>query len=153
MVPQRRNGAFPNARLALSISTLLIGLLMACSQRSLPTQSSQTDYQAAIDEEVFTVVEVPPGFPGGNAGLSSYLRENLRYPEAAIKAKVQGKVFVSFLVTKEGTIRNVAILKGFGYGINEEAIRLIQAMPNWIPGRQSGHPVNVKYNLVVPFDY
>ncbi|ADB41345.1 energy transducer TonB [Spirosoma linguale] len=151
MIQQRRNNTVYTG-IALSIYTLLIGLAVACSQRTQATQSGQATSQSPIEGEVFTVVEVPPSFPGGNARLSSYLQENLRYPEAAIKAKVQGKVFVSFLVMKEGTIRDVTILKGYSYGINEEAIRLIQAMPTWVPGKQAGHAVNVKYNLVVPFE-
>lgn len=146
--------------LALSISTLLIGLSGACSQRSQATQSGQATNQPSgqaatqppMADEVFTVVQVPPSFPGGNAQISNYLRQNLRYPEAALKARVEGRVFVSFIVTYEGGIRDVSILKGYGYGINEEARRLVQNMPNWIPGRQAGRPVNVKYNLVVPFE-
>lgn len=105
-----------------------------------------------MEEEVFTVCEVPPYFPGGMAKLGNYLRQNLRYPEAARKAKVDGKVFVSFIVTNQGLIKDVNLLKGLGYGINEEAVRLVQTMPAWIPGRQSGRSVNVKYNLVIPFD-
>lgn len=83
--------------------------------------------------------------------LGNYIRQNLRYPEAAIKAKIEGRAFVSFIVMKNGNVQDVQILKGLGYGTNEEAVRLIQSMPNWNPGKQSGRPVNVKYNLVVPF--
>ncbi|GAB3809107.1 hypothetical protein GCM10028819_49640 [Spirosoma humi] len=104
-------------------------------------------------EEVFTVVQVPPSFPGGNGQIGPYLRQNLRYPEAALNAKVVGKVFVSFIVTYEGRIQDVNVLKGYGYGLDEEAIRVVQTMPAWTPGKQNGHPVNVKYNLVIPFDY
>lgn len=105
-----------------------------------------------MEEEVFTVVQVPPSFPGGNAQIGPYLRQNLRYPEAAMNAKVEGKVFVSFIVTYEGRIQDVTVLKGYGYGLNEEAVRVVQAMPTWTPGRQAGRPVNVKYNLVIPFE-
>lgn len=133
---------------------------MACSQRSQTTQSSQSanpsvtqaTSQSVMEEEVFTVCEFPPSFPGGNAQISNYLRQNLRYPEAAVKAKVDGRVFVSFIVAYDGHLRDVNVLKGLGYGTNEEAIRLVQTMPAWTPGRQSGRFVNVKYNLVIPFD-
>ncbi|MCX6213085.1 energy transducer TonB [Spirosoma sp.] len=152
MIPQRSNRSASNAGLMLTTMMLLIGITMACSQRSQTTQSSQTVSQPFVTEEIFTVCEVPPSFPGGNALIRDYLRQNLRYPEAAIKAKVQGRVFVSFLVTKDGTIRDVTILKGYSHGINDEAIRLTQAMPTWIPGKQAGHAVNVTYNLVIPFE-
>lgn len=101
---------------------------------------------------MFSVVEVPPSFSTGNDQIGAYLRQNLRYPEAALKAKVGGKVFVSFIVTYECRLQGVTVLKGYGNGINEEAIRLIQTMPTWTPGKQAGHPVNIKYNLVIPFD-
>lgn len=133
---------------------------MGCNQHSLPTQSGQSTNQSitqatrqpVMEEEIFTVCEFPPSFPGGNSQIGNYIRQNLRYPEAASKAKVDGKVFVSFVVTNQGLIKDVNVLKGLGYGINEEAIRLVQSMPAWTPGRQSGRFVNVKYNLVIPFD-
>jgi protein TonB len=157
MIPQRRKRVANSAGWLLSTLMLLVGLTTACSHRSSShrssvTQTPQDTYQAAVNEEIFTVCEVPPSFPGGNDRISGYLRQNLRYPEEAIKAKVQGRVFVSFIVTKEGQIKGVTVLKGYDHGINDEAVRLIQTMPNWIPGKQSGHPVNVKYNLVVPFE-
>lgn len=159
MVLQRRNWPATYYGLALLINTLLVGMPMACNQRSLTTQSGQTNQslsqatnQSVMEEEVFTVCEVPPSFPGGNAQIGSYLRQNLHYPEAARQAKVDGKVFVSFIVTNQGHIKNATVLKGYGYGINEEAVRLVQTMPTWIPGRQAGRAVNVKYNLVIPFD-
>lgn len=160
MVQQRRNGSANRYRLLVLVSTLLTGITIACSQRSQTTQSGQSTNQSVtqvanqpvMEEEVFTVCEVPPSFPGGNALIRSYLQQNLRYPEAAVKAKVDGKVFVSFIVTNQGLIKDVNVLKGYGFGINEEAIRLVQTMPAWTPGRQSGRPVNVKYNLVIPFD-
>lgn len=159
MIEQRISRA-TRAGLTLSISLVLIGLTVACSQRSHATQSSQPTNQpssqattpTAINEEIFTVVEVPPSFPGGNAEINRYLRKNMRYPEAASIAKAKGRVFVSFIVTKEGRIQDVTILKGQGYGLDEEAKRLVETMPNWTPGRQAGRPVHVRYNLVVPFE-
>ncbi|GAB3317124.1 hypothetical protein GCM10027299_08160 [Larkinella ripae] len=115
-------------------------------------QAPPASAQSPSNDPVFTVVEQSPEFPGGFARLDEYLRRNLRYPEAARNAKVEGRAFVSFIVTKEGAIKDVQLLKGLGYGTNEEAIRLVQTMPNWTPGKQSGQPVHVKYNLVVRFD-
>ncbi len=118
---------------------------------SSETMSAQTTRQEPIEEEIFTVCEVPPSFPGGPTELDNFLRQNLRYPEAALNKKVQGKVLVSFIVTKDGNIQNVEVLKDRGFGTNEEAVRLLKSMPQWIPGKQSGRPVNVKYNLAIPF--
>lgn len=142
----------------LTISPLS-GAITACNQHSLATKSGQPTSQTltpvdTVDsehDEIFSVVEVPPSFPGGMTQFSNYIRQNLRYPEGAVTAKVEGKAFVSFVVTKSGSIRQVQVLKGIGYGTNEEAARLIQSMPNWNPGKQSGRPVNVRYNVVVPF--
>lgn len=143
-------------RLVLPIILVLAGLMMACSQSSLATKSVPTSGPSSVsirddNEPIFTVCEVPPSFPGGNAQLDDYIRQNLRHPEKAIKNKVQGSVFVSFIVNKDGTIRDVSVLKGLGHGTNEEALRFVQTMPNWTPGRQSGRDVNVKYNLAIPF--
>ncbi len=115
------------------------------------TTSVQASGESPIEEEIFTVCDVPPSFPDGPAELSNYLQQNLRYPEAALSKKIQGKVLISFIVTKEGGIQDVHVLKGPGHGTNEEAVRLAQNMPNWIPGQQSGRPVNVKYSLMIPF--
>ncbi len=104
-----------------------------------------------VDGEIFAVVEEQPQFEGGMKELGKYLSNNIRYPAAAQKANVQGRVFVSFVVTKTGDIADVTILKGIGSGCDEEAIRVVSRMPNWKPGSQSGEPVNVKYNLPINF--
>ncbi|GAA4413448.1 M56 family metallopeptidase [Nibrella viscosa] len=101
--------------------------------------------------EIFTVVEEPPQFPGGMKNLATYLGQNIRYPEKAAKAGVQGKVFVSFVVATDGSIHDVQILKGLSEEINAEAMRVMYDMPHWTAGRQSGKPVNVKYNLPISF--
>ena len=106
---------------------------------------------APIEEAIFTVVEEPPSFPGGPTKLDEFIQTHLRYPVVAIKKNVQGKVFVSFIVTKEGSIQEVHPIKGIGFWADEEAVRLVESMPNWNPGKQAGRPVNVKYNLVIPF--
>lgn len=125
-------------------------LLMAALWLPAQAQTNSTS-TANREEEVFTVVEQHPEFPGGMNKLANYLRKNLRYPEAARNAKLEGRVLVSFIVTAGGHIEDVYPLKSPGMGTAEEAVRLVQNMPNWIPGKQSGRPVNVRYNLVVNF--
>ena len=123
-----------------------VGLLWLVSTCSCFAQQSDS-----VDEEVFTVVEKQPEFTGGMRALSEYLSANLHYPERARASRVEGKVFVNFTVRKDGRITDVNVLKGIGFGCDEEAVRVISSMPNWKPGTQSGRPVNVKYNLPLNF--
>jgi len=85
-----------------------------------------------------------PEFPGGESALFSFLSENLKYTRQAREINLEGTVHVSFIVGKDGSIRNVKILRGLGAGLDEEVIRVIQSMPNWIPGNQGGRNVNVE---------
>lgn len=102
-------------------------------------------------EEVFSVVEQPPQPVGGFQALDAYLAMNRHYPDSAAKAGITGKVFVQFIVEPDGQLTNASVVRGIGYGCDEEALRLIKAMPRWNPGRQSGRAIRVKYNLPIAF--
>lgn len=128
------------------VLSLTVGLLVLISVNYGFAQSGNSG-----NEPIFTVVEKHPEFPGGMRAFQDYLATNVRYPETARAGRVEGRVFVSFIVRSDGRITDVGVLKGLGYGCDEEAVRVISAMPNWKPGTQSGRAVNVKYNLVVPF--
>ena len=137
----------------------LVGVLLMCTQVEKEMDQvvkgkeklDQSLKLNQVDGEIFAVVEQQPKFEGGMEALMTYLGENIRYPAAAQKANVQGRVFVSFVVTKKGDIADVTILKGIGFSCDEEAIRVVSRMPNWKPGSQSGIPVNVRYNLPINF--
>jgi protein TonB len=101
--------------------------------------------------EPFIAVEKMPEFAGGQAALLRYLRQHLRYPGSALAAGVGGRVFMSFVVGADGSISDVTILKGLGYGLDEEAQRVVRQMPAWIPGYQSKHPVPVRFTLPISF--
>jgi len=101
--------------------------------------------------DTFTVVEQQPEFIGGMRALGYYLTKNMRYPSAAQRAGVSGLVLVKFLVEKNGEITHVQVLKELGFGTGEEAMRLVQKMPRWRPGMQSGQAVRVWYNLPINF--
>lgn len=101
--------------------------------------------------EVFTVVEQNPEFPGGMSELGRYLGRAIKYPASAQRANVQGKVFVQFVVGKDGDIRDPRIVKGIGFGCDEEALRVTLNMPKWNPGKQNGKAVAVQYNLPIAF--
>lgn len=103
------------------------------------------------EEQIFTIVEDQPSFPGGDAALMKYLQENLKYPTMAREAGIQGTVFVTFVVERDGSITDVRILRGVGGGLDEEAIRVVQSMPSWTPGRQRGQAVRVQFNLPIRF--
>lgn len=107
---------------------------------------------AATEADVYEVVENMPEFPnGGMTALKKYLSDNIRYPEAAHKAGIQGRVTVQFVVGKDGSIGNVSILRGVNADLDAEAIRVISSMPKWKPGTQKGEPVKVKYTVPVMF--
>ena len=103
------------------------------------------------DTEIFDVVESMPVPPGGMEGWNAYLKENLTYPQTAKDQKVEGTVYLIFVVDKEGKVQNPEILRGIGAGLDEEAIRVVKASPNWKPGMQRGHLVNVKMRLPIRF--
>ncbi len=115
------------------------------------TPTSTTVPPSSGGNEVFMLVEQPPVYPGGMAKLYDFLSRNIRYPEEAKQKKIQGKVFVSFVVNTDGSIDRIRVLKGIGAGCDEEAVRVMSVMPNWIPGKQSGRPVAVQYNLPIDF--
>ena len=105
-----------------------------------------------VTDDVYEVVENMPEFPNGGMGeLMKYLSANIRYPEAAHKAGIQGRVTVQFVVGKDGSIGNVSILRGVNADLDAEAIRVISSMPKWKPGTQKGEPVKVKYTVPVMF--
>jgi periplasmic protein TonB len=104
-----------------------------------------------VETEIFTVVEEQPAYPGGDEARSKYLQDNIKYPEEAKELGIQGRVFVTFVVEVDGSITDVRVLRGIGGGCDEEAIRVVQAMPKWVPGKQRGVPVRVQFNLPIKF--
>lgn len=101
--------------------------------------------------EVFSVVEEMPQFDGGMEALARYLSKNMRYPASARRMGVEGTVYISFVVSKDGQISDVVVLKGIHGDCDAEAMRVIGQMPPWKPGKQRGVPVNVKFVLPIKF--
>ena len=100
---------------------------------------------------IFRIVEKMPEFPGGTKALLHYLATNIKYPAEARKANIQGRVFIQFIVEKDGSISHVRVLKGIGHGCDKESVAVVKNMPRWIPGYQKGKPVRVEYNLPIKF--
>lgn len=121
-----------------------------------PEASAPTIQEKAVEVETapetpFVTVEQQPEYPGGIEALRNFLGKNLNYPRAAASAGVSGRVYVSFVVNTDGSLTNIHVLKGIGFGCDEEAIRVMQKMPHWKPGKQSGRAVRVKFNLPIAF--
>lgn len=103
------------------------------------------------EEQIFTIVEDMPSFPGGEAELFKYLGKSIKYPQMAQDASISGVVYVTFVVGKDGKISDAKVLRGIGGGCDEEALRVVRSMPAWKPGKQRGKPVTVQYNLPIRF--
>lgn len=103
------------------------------------------------EEEIFQIVEENPEFPGGQTALHKFLFENIKYPVIANESGIQGMVYVTFVVEKDGSITDVRVLRGIGGGCDEEAVRVVKTMPKWKVGKQRGKPVRVQFNLPVRF--
>ncbi len=120
------------------------------------TQETEIEYieevvEEVVEEEIFTIVEEMPSFPGGEAKMFEYLGQNIRYPQIAREAGISGVVYVNFVVGTDGKITDVKVLRGIGGGADEEAIRVVKNMPSWSPGKQRGKAVRVSYNLPIRF--
>ena len=102
-------------------------------------------------EKVFDVVEQMPSFPGGPSALMEWLNNNVKYPVVAQENGVQGRVVVSFVVERDGSITDVKVVRGVDPSLDKEASRVVRAIPRWIPGKQNGSAVRVKYNVPVAF--
>lgn len=105
----------------------------------------------AIEEKIYTKVQEMPEFPGGHKGIIEYFENKLKYPALAKEKKVTGSVLVRFIIDTTGMVRKSWVVRGIGFGCDEEAMRLINSMPRWIPGKDSGKVVSLYYNLPVKF--
>ncbi|MCX7696587.1 MAG: TonB family protein [Bacteroidales bacterium] len=114
-----------------------------------PTQDEEEPQ--VQEQEIFVFVEEQPEFPGGEEALMAYLQSNIRYPQMAKELEIQGKVIIEFVVETDGSVTNVVVKRGIGGGCDEEAVRVVKAMPKWKPGKQRGKPVRVRYTLPVTF--
>jgi periplasmic protein TonB len=118
-------------------------------------KGKEIDMPVAVETEekdkIFLSVEQNPEFAGGMNALLKFLQKNLHYPTPAVNANVTGKVFMQFIVAQDGNISKVDVLKGIGFGCDEEAERVVKLMPKWSPGRQSGRAVAVKFTLPISF--
>ncbi len=120
---------------------------------AIPARSEQKESASSQspDDVVFTMVQQNPEFPGGDKEMMKFVSSNIKYPENAAKQKIEGSVIVQFVVSKDGSIRDVKVLKGVNAELDAEAKRVVLAMPKWQPGVQRGQAVNVKFVLPIKF--
>lgn len=104
-----------------------------------------------VEEKPFVTVEQMPTFPGGEVEMQKFIRDHLRYPVVAQEAGIQGRVTLRFVVSKTGAIENVTVVRGIDPSCDKEAVRVVQSMPKWIPGKQNGLNVPVYFNLPIQF--
>ncbi len=101
------------------------------------------------ETEIFMVVEDMPSFPGGN--VQKWIAKNVKYPVLAMENGIQGKVFIQFVIEKDGSITDVKVVRGVDSSLDKEAVRVVSSMPKWKPGKQRGKPVRVSYTLPINF--
>lgn len=104
-----------------------------------------------VEDEIFQVVEQDPEYPGGVDALYKFIQQNLKYPQLAKENNITGRVFVTFVVEKDGSVSNVKAARDIGGGCGAEAVRVIKSMPKWTPGKQRGKAVRAAYTLPVNF--
>jgi TonB family protein len=104
------------------------------------------------DELIFESVHENPEYPGGVKQMHEFISGNIKYPMEAERNDISGKVFVKFIVRKDGSISDLKVLKGIGFGCDEETIRVLSQMPKWTPGKHNGEPVNVMFTMPVNFE-
>jgi protein TonB len=138
-----QGGTTPPAQVQVEERTL--------SEETITVEPMRVDEPVHDANEVMTIVEEMPEFPGGQEALFAYIGKDLKYPEQAVEEGIEGVVFVAFVVETDGSISNVNMLRGIGGGCSEEALRVVQGMPNWKPGKQNGKTVRVRYNLPIRF--
>ena len=102
------------------------------------------------EQQIFTVVENDPEFPGGMEALYKYLAQNIKYPQLARDNNITGRVYVTFVVERDGSITGCKVLRDIGGGCGAEAVRVVKSMPKWTPGKQRGKAVRVQFNLPDP---
>lgn len=151
-----RFGAW-KALAALPVAALLmmVGCKNAADPENDSTAAQPQEVVANTNDTIYDgmghPVDVDPEFPGGMKALYKYLAESIHYPEQAKKEKIQGRVFIHFVIEKDGSIAEAEVKRGIGGGCDEEALRVVNAMPKWTPGKVRGENVRVQFNLPITF--
>jgi len=127
------------------ISILILSCVLAFSV------NAQEDEKVRKKGDIFFEVDVMPEYPGGKEGVKTFIMENVKYPEKAKKNKISGKVFVQFIVDENGEVTNAKVIRAVSPELDEEALRVINSMEKWTPGKEKGKPVKVQFTVPIQF--
>lgn len=109
------------------------------------------DKSSLNEDSIYVFVEDPPEFPGGDSAMMKYLADNIKYPDSAKRSRIQGIVYISFIIERDGNVGFVKILRGVSDELDEESIRVVRGMPKWKPGKHSGKDVRTQYNIPIRY--
>ena len=138
---QKANGLWWRLMTTLSVLAILFTINTTAMAQNKKTSN----------DKVFEKVEDMPEFPGGEQAMMDFVAKNVQYPKEAMEKGISGRVLVGFIVEKDGSICETEVVKGIGGGCDEEAVRVVKAMPKWKPGKEKGKPVRVSY--MMPFTF
>ena len=130
------------------------GLVISTSssaQEAVYTPPAVVEEEEESAQQIFTVVEEMPKFPGGDAELLKFIAKSIKYPVIAQENGIQGRVICAFVVNRDGSVVDAEVLRGVDPSLDKEALRVIGTMPKWTPGKQRGKPVRVKYTVPITF--
>ena len=139
--------------LLFAISALVLLVIVfapvGANAQNKKVKKAQMHKDTTADDKVYKVCEQMPTYEGGDAALMKYIGENLKYPEEAKERGLQGRVVVGFIIEKDGSLTNFKVLRAVDRALDAEALRVVKGMPKWIPGRQNGQCVRVRYLLPI----
>lgn len=138
---QKGNGLWWRLLATLSVLAILFTINTTAMAQNKKTSN----------DKVFEKVEDMPEFPGGEQAMMDFVGKNVQYPKEAMEKEISGRVLVGFIVEKDGSVNEVKIVRGIGGGCDEEAVRVVKAMPKWKPGKEKGKPVRVSYMMPIFF--
>lgn len=138
--------------LLIAAACMAIGMEAQVSQEIQPATNAS---KPATDnnEQVYEKVDQSPSFPGGDEELMKWLRKNMKYPASAMENDIQGKVIVQFVIEKDGSVVDPQVTHSVDPSLDKEALRVVRAMPKWVPGKQKGKAVRVRFNIPITFSF
>lgn len=154
MLNKKKSNPIAMGRCLVLLPVVFAAFVFTAKAKSVnanPVVTEETINQEPQDDVVFTVVEEQPVFPGGEGAMMAFIKNNLKYPESCVRDSIQGRVTLSFIVEKDGSVTNISEMRSPNPDLTAEAARLVQSMPKWEPGKQRGQKVRVKYVIPITF--
>ena len=152
---QKVKGSVIKVLLTLPVFALLILLNTQCDNVK-PNEDKQQTPAAEVEtvqDSIYRVSDAMPEYPGGPNEMMRYIQENIKYPQSAIDNKIEGRVFVTFVVEKDGSISNAAVMRGIDKECDAEALRVVSSMPKWNPGQHKGEVVRTQFTIPIIYKF